>query len=348
MMTTRNRQTRLADTTRTQPADYGRDLRQIHLRIGLVVLLALLPAGSLLGTLTVESQLALVALPIALLGVMHGGLDPWVGDVVMRDRLGRSGRVLFAVSYLAVMAVVIACWLLAPLATLAGFLLISVLHFGEQDAFAFAGRSDGLSVAVFGAIPVLGPVAAHPAEVALIFGWLTGIEKTVLAEILNWLAQPLTAIWLVGAGMLVARMHIEDEANRRFQLAGLGVLVASMILLPPLIAFAAYFCLLHSFGHLLDMAARSEGPWRAWSPGQWASRLWPATLGALALGMLGWVVLSGINTGDAIGREALAQVIFCGLAALTVPHVILYAVFRGDSKAGAKTVAAPPNRQSSR
>lgn len=333
-MTARSLETGFADPGGVQTSRRGLELRQIHLRIGLLVLLALLPAGSLLGTLSVESQLALVALPIALLGVMHGGLDPWVGDVVMRDRLGRSQRLLFMFSYLAVMAVVIACWLLAPLATLAVFLLISVLHFGEQDAFAFAGRSDALSVTVFGAIPVLGPIAAHPVEVALIFGWLTGIEKSFLAEILSWLAQPLIAIWVVGAGMLMARTFIEGESSRRFQLAGLGVLVASMILLPPLIAFAAYFCLLHSFGHLLDMAVRSNGPWRDWSPGQWASRLWPATLGALALGMLGWVLLSGFSAGGSLGREALAQVIFCGLAALTVPHVLLYALFRGDSRPG--------------
>jgi len=322
----------LAEPSRTRVSESSLELRQIHLRIGLLVLLALLPAGGLLGTLAVESQLALVALPIALLGVMHGGLDPWVGDIVMRDRLGRSGRLLFVVSYLAVMAIVIACWVFAPLATLAGFLLISVLHFGEQDAHAFAGRSDGLSLSVFGAIPVLGPVAAHPAEVALIFGWLTGVEQTVLADILNWLAQPLIAIWLVGAGMLVARMHIERETNRRFQLAGLGVLVASMILLPPLIAFAAYFCLLHSFGHLLDMASRASGPWRDWSPVQWAARLWPATLGALALGMFGWMALSGLNTSHLLERELLAQVIFCGLAALTVPHVLLYELFRVSSR----------------
>lgn len=312
---------------RPERAEPGLALRQVHLRIGLVVLLALLPAGSLLAALSVESQLALVALPVALLGVMHGGLDPWVGEVVMRDRFGQSGRTLFIAAYLAAMAIVIACWMLAPLATLAAFLFISVLHFGEQDAFAFAGRRDGLSIAVFGAIPVLGPVAAHPAEVALIFEWLTGVEKIVLAEILNWLTQPLIAIWLVGAGMHVARMHIEGERSSRFQLAGLGVLTASMILLPPLIAFAAYFCLLHSFGHLLDMASRSRGPWREWSPGQWASRLWPATLGALALGMIGWVVLSGTSTGHVAQREALAQVVFCGLAALTVPHVLLYAFF---------------------
>ena len=186
----------------------------------------------------------------------------------------------------------IACWVSAPLATLVGFLLISVLHFGEQDAHAFAGRSDGLSISVFGAIPVLGPVAAHPAEVALIFGWLTGVDSGVLARNPE-LAGAAADRDLAGrrGNVHVARMHIEARVRiRRFQLAGLGVLVASMLLLPPLIAFAAYFCLLHSFGHLLDMAALASGPWQLESPGQWASRLWPATLGALALGLIGWVL----------------------------------------------------------
>jgi Brp/Blh family beta-carotene 15,15'-monooxygenase len=100
-----------------------------------------------------------------------------------------------------------------------------------------------------------------------------------------------------------------------------------MLLLPPLIAFAAYFCLLHSFGHLLDMAALESGPWADWTLQQWAARLWPATLGALALGLVGWVSLSGMDLGNILYPEALSQIIFCGLAALTVPHVMLHIAF---------------------
>ncbi|MBS3744434.1 MAG: Brp/Blh family beta-carotene 15,15'-dioxygenase [Wenzhouxiangellaceae bacterium] len=302
-------------------------MRQVHLRIGLIALLSLVPASALLASVEIETQLVLVALPIALLGVMHGALDPWVGDVVLRRFLGRSNRPLFFGAYLALMAVVVACWIMMPLQTLVAFLLISVLHFGEQDAFAFASRKDGLSIAVFGAVPVLGPVAAHPVEVAMIFGWLTGMDGGALSEILRWLARPLIALWLVGAGMFIARMFIEDDPNPRFQLFGLLVLVASMLLLPPLIAFAAYFCLLHSFGHLLDMAALESGPWADWTLQQWAARLWPATLGALALGLVGWVSLSGMDLGNILYPEALSQIIFCGLAALTVPHVMLHIAF---------------------
>lgn len=302
-------------------------MRQVHLRIGLIALLSLVPASGLLAAVEIETQLVLVALPIALLGVMHGALDPWVGDIVLRRFLGRSNRSLFFGAYLAIMAIVVACWMVMPLQTLVAFLLISVLHFGEQDAFAFAARKDGLSIVVFGAVPVLGPVAAHPVEVAMIFGWLTGMDGGALSEILRWLARPLIALWLVGAGMFIARMFIEHDPNPRFQLFGLLVLVASMLLLPPLIAFAAYFCLLHSFGHLLDMAALESGPWADWTLQQWAARLWPATLGALALGLVGWVSLSGLDLGRILYPEALSQVIFCGLAALTVPHVLLHMAF---------------------
>ena len=306
---------------------FGVVLRQVHLRIGLIALLSLLPASAVLASLTIETQLALVALPIALLGVMHGGVDPWVGDVVLQRYLGRSSRLLFYIAYMAVMAAVVLFWTVLPLYTLVAFLLISVLHFGEQDAFAFAARKDGLSVAVFGAVPVLAPLAAHPAEVAMIFGWLTGVDSDVLDEMLRWIAQPLIALWLVGFGMFTARMFLERDPNPRFQLLGLLVLVSAMLLLPPLIAFAAYFCLLHSFGHLLDMAVFESGPWQQWNLQQWAARLWPATLGALALGLVGWVSLAGLEPQSFVHTEALAQVIFCGLAALTVPHVLLHTGF---------------------
>jgi Brp/Blh family beta-carotene 15,15'-monooxygenase len=303
-------------------------LRAAHLRIALIVLAGLLPAAGLLASLSVTSQLALVALPIAILGVMHGALDPWVGDALMAGRDRAPNRIGFVSLYLSVMAVVVGCWVLAPLPTLIGFLLISVLHFGEQDARALGGRADPLGVSVFGAIPVFGPIVGHPAEVALVFDWLTGLDAVRLETLIDWISTPVAAIWLVGAGMVLSRMAIERIDALAFRCFAVAVLVASMILLPPLIAFAAYFCLLHSFGHLFDMAARGDGPWRDWTLGQWTRRLWPATLATLALGVTGWLALSGFEATGPAAREALARIVFCGLAALTVPHVVLHELYR--------------------
>ncbi|MGK7297355.1 MAG: Brp/Blh family beta-carotene 15,15'-dioxygenase [Candidatus Wenzhouxiangella sp. M2_3B_020] len=319
-----------AARTRVDGATAGHgSLRLVHLRIALIALASLLPAAGLLGELQRASQLALVALPIATLGVMHGAIDPWVGEIVWRHHFGRYSRTGFFSTYLALVAAVVGCWILAPLPTLAAFLAISVLHFGEQDAAAFAGRKDALGVVVYGAIPVLGPVVGHPAEVATIFGWLIGVEPVPLRQLLVWVAQPLAAIWLVGAGMLVSRMAMEGVPDLAFKLFGMAVLLAAMLLLPPLIAFAAYFCLLHSFGHLFDMAVHDAGPWREWTLAQWTARLWPATLATLALGLGGLLLLDRFGGGEEVTVQVqLARIVFCGLAALTVPHVLLHEFFR--------------------
>lgn len=303
-------------------------LRLAHLRIVLVVLATLVPTAGLIGELQLATQLALIALPVATLGVMHGAIDPWVGEIVWRHHFGRYSSVGFFSTYLALVAAVVGLWILAPLPTLAAFLAISVLHFGEQDAAAFGGRKDALGVVVYGAIPVLGPVVGHPAEVATIFGWLIGVEPMPLRELLVWVAQPLAAIWLVGAGMLVSRMAMEGVADLAFKLFGVAVLLAAMVLLPPLIAFAAYFCLLHSFGHLFDMAAHDAGPWREWTLAQWTARLWPATLATLALGLGGLALLDLAGAEEVTLQANLARIVFCGLAALTVPHVLLHELFR--------------------
>lgn len=303
-------------------------LQRAHLKLGLAILAALIPAAGFIGEVQISTQLAIVALPIAILGVMHGALDPWVGDAVMRKQFGESRRAVFMASYILIMAAVVLAWATFPLITLTAFLALSVAHFGEQDAASLVGKKDGLGVVVFGAIPVFGPIVGHPGDVAVIFEWLIGIDAQRLESLLVWLVQPLVAVWLVGAGMLISRMMIEQTPRLGFCLFGLTTLVAAMLMLPPLVAFSAYFCLLHSFGHLIDLAARSEGPWKNWSLGQWTARLWPATLAALALGLAGWLALTEFQLTNLSARETLAPVIFCGLAALTVPHVLLHEIFR--------------------
>lgn len=278
----------------------------------------------MLGTLDVSSQLALCALPIALLGVMHGAVDPWVGDIVIERQTGRPDRRVFYLAYFALMIVVAAAWILAPLATLVTFLAISVWHFGEQDALAFEGRSDMLSIGTYGSIPILGPIAGHPAEVSLIFDWLVGIDRNVLASALSVLVQPLIAIWIVGLGMVLSRSVIERQPGLKFRVFGIVVLTSAMIVLPPLIAFTAYFCLLHSIGHLIDLAQHHEGPWQRWSLEQWAARLWPATAASIGLGLAGWLALEEFASTADVDAANLARIVFCGLAALTVPHVILH------------------------
>jgi len=301
-----------------------------HLRIASLALLSLLPLSSWLSGLVITTQLAWVALPIAVLGVMHGALDPWVGDCVWVPRHGRSRRQEFLLAYLATMSLVIGAWIAAPLITLGAFLLISVLHFGEQDAAALGLADDRLASVVLGAIPVFAPIIAHPDHVALVFHWLVGLEPERTAPLLRWLFNPIIALWIVGCGMWLSRMRLMNEAGLGNAAGLVAVLLAAMLLLPPLIAFSAYFCLLHSPAHLLRMLNRGDGPWSDWRGIDWLRRLGLVTLATLLIGLSAWGLISLLDPAAMPGSEALARVIFCGLAALTVPHVLLHALY--DSK----------------
>ncbi len=297
---------------------------------------AVLPLAGLLDDLSIPAQLNLVLLPIALLGVMHGGADPWVGQTLMQRCLSSGAGYAFFTIYLAMMAMVLLAWWAMPLATLVAFLALSVLHFGVQDATTFDLPRRPLDACVLGAIPVLGPVVGDAEGVAVLFAWLAGIDPVPLADRLTWVARPLACLWLIGIGMVVSRVALEQGAARARRLS-LAVAVLGLVVtrLPPLIAFALYFCLLHSFGHLLEMATSRTGPWSRWSVRQWALRLWPATLGAIALGLIGGSVLASVDATSAAPGAQQVRVLFWGLAALTVPHVVLHAAW-GRATAGSR------------
>lgn len=305
-----------------------RHWQRLHGRIAVALMAAALLAVPALDSADIVEQLQLVLVPIALLGILHGGADPWVGRRLMQDLGQPAPRAAFYTLYLLTMALVLAAWWIAPLATLGAFLLISILHFGDQDATTFGLATRPLDVVVLGTLPVLGPCLAHPGEVAVLFGWLTGAPPESLAPRIAWIMKPVGCLWLIGIGMVIGRVALERGAGRARRLAlSVCVIALVMILLPPLVAFALYFCLLHSFGHVLDMATARDGPWSSWSIGQWAWRLWPATLGAVLMGALGAAALEALRPDAAPPGADAVRVLFWGLAALTVPHVMLHAAW---------------------
>jgi len=305
-----------------------RHWQRLHGRIALISMAVALFAHDALGAAGLVEQLQLVLVPIALLGILHGGADPWVGRRLMQDLHRPAPRATFYTLYLMAMALVLILWWVLPLATLGVFLLISILHFGDQDATTFGLPTRPLDVVVLGTLPVLGPCLAHPGEVAVLFGWLTGAPSESLAPRIAWAMQPIACLWLIGIGMVISRVALERGARRARRLAlAVSVIALVMVLLPPLVAFALYFCLLHSFGHLLDMATARDGPWSRWSMSQWAWRLWPATLGALLMGGLGAWALEVLQPDAAPPGADTVRVLFWGLAALTVPHVMLHAAW---------------------
>ncbi|NKI34985.1 beta-carotene 15,15'-dioxygenase, Brp/Blh family [Wenzhouxiangella sp. XN79A] len=313
-----------------------RSWQRLHGRIALILMAAMLPLAEPLAAASIVDQLYLVLVPIALLGILHGGADPWVGRALTRALGVPRPRASFYATYIALMATVLLAWWWFPLTTLTVFLLISIVHFGDQDATTFGLPTRPLDVMVLGSLPVLGPAVGHSGDVATLFGWLTGTSADSLESWLQAVLAPLVCLWLIGIGMVVGRVALERGRRRARRLA-LAVAVIALVVtrLPPLVAFAVYFCLLHSVGHLLDMATARDGPWTRWTLGQWARRLWPATLGAILFGVLGAGVLGLLQPDAAPPGADAVRVLFWGLAALTVPHVLLHAAWHRARRRGA-------------
>ncbi|SDN33519.1 beta-carotene 15,15'-monooxygenase, Brp/Blh family [Methylobacterium phyllostachyos] len=250
----------------------------------------------------------LVALTAVIgLGVPHGALDGAVAAPLLRPRWGRAWFPVFAVPYLGLAGAVLLAWQLAPLATLAAFLAISVLHFGTEDA----GSGRPFEALVRGGLPVALPALLHPAATARVFAVVARVPMPELPgwwSAAAWLWLALAAAWL-----LVGR-------PRPAVLAEMAVLAAAFLALPPLTAFTLYFIGLHAPRH---MRALVRDPMKA--PGvDTMPRAVRAALPifALTLGLgAGLWPLYAAGAPDAVAN--LLTVTLRMLSALTVPHILL-------------------------
>lgn len=273
-----------------------------HRRIVLVALPAVVAALALAEPPRAW-QLAALAPLVALLGVPHGALDHRLAGLLWPLGTPRQ-HLAFLAGYLGSAAAVLVLWIAAPAAALALFLGYSALHFSDdwRGELPFAGR------ALAGLAIVAAPAAAHGPEVAAIFSGLAPPGGA---------AAVASALGRAGEAALPAlALLVAIETRRRPALAlELASIAAAALLLPPLAYFAVYFCGVHSPRHLLSAsAALGLGPARG------ALAALPITLVTLAGAAVAAAVLSARGAAaDAVTLKA----VFIGLAALTVPHMIL-------------------------
>lgn len=250
----------------------------------------------------------LVALAVVIvLGVPHGALDGAVAAPLLRPRYGRAWFGVFAAPYLGLSALVLLAWQAAPLPTLAGFLVISTLHFGEEDA----GPGRPFELLVRGGAPIALPALLRPEETAGVFAVVARVPLPLLPEwwtVAAWLWLALTLVWLL--------VHL----RRWGVLVEVAMLAAAFWLLPPLTAFALYFVGFHASRH---MRALVRDPVRA--PGvDTMGRAVVAALPVFALTLLlGAALWPLYAAGSSDQAGTLLTLTLQALSALTVPHVLL-------------------------
>ena len=265
--------------------------------------LLMLLLGFIAGSAAGWIQLLMLGIFVAFLGIPHGAFDPFIAKSRGLWRTA-PGLAAFIVVYVGLAIAVIALWILFPGVSLVVFLLISAWHFGADWSPNIVVRC-GMGMIILGL-----PALAFGEETATIFRLLSGAD-----------AMPIQ-LWLmvlgVGAGIILIGFSVATSTGQRFIQAkrwDLLILILAGVVLPPLVYFIVYFCALHSpmhVGHSLgEIGDADRRPAVVWAIG--------LTIVTLMLAAVGYAVLMPFVSADA----GLLQVVFVGLAALTVPHLAL-------------------------
>jgi Brp/Blh family beta-carotene 15,15'-monooxygenase len=288
-----------------------------------------------LGPPGADLLLWLLALAI-IAGLPHGALD----TLVLRKLEGGRWWLIGLLIYAIVAALGVVAWLISPAITLAAFLAVAWFHFGVSDSLFERAGFPGVSLQrawqrpveglVRGGAPLCLPSTFHGERTAELFGMLAGeASGSFLVQLFGW------AFWVWGVGLVL--ILVEAIRTRHWRVASeLLTLTLLFGLLPPLVAFAIYFPLLHAPRSMVDTLG-----WCNWQNKGWFfDAIWPtiATLGA------GLLLLGSGGMGE-VDNTGIVRVLFAGLAAVTFPHVMLWTMLtsapgwlqhKGTSAAAAK------------
>jgi beta-carotene 15,15'-dioxygenase len=246
---------------------------------------------------------------IIFVGIPHGALDGAISIT-----LGYSKRLIlqlcFFVTYLSISAFVVIIWYFFPVLSLVFFLLISIFHFGCGDLDWKKNRTYFINGYFHGGLVILGIIFFNRLEVNYFFSVLAGEQLSLL-----W-----TCLYIGLFLWLSALIFIVCNLNRirlsKYYISLIIFICLVITILPPLPAFAIYFCFIHSLHHI--------------------KRIIPTLLNfmekrkAVSL-MITLSVMSWLGGGIAfysilnlnVFPDAILKVTFIGLAALTYPHMIL-------------------------
>ncbi len=264
------------------------------------ILLAAMAAS--LGQLNSQIELLVIASLILVLGVPHGALDTiFASQIYGIDSL--RGWIFFGSIYLFLSALVVGIWLLQPAIFLLAFLFISAFHFSGDPVEGTPWPTRAL----YGGAVVILPTALHAVETARLFSLLAG--ESAAALVMPWLGL-LAWPWL--GGLILA--GIQRSRTDWLTALELVAVAALSVFAPPLLSFTLFFCAMHSARHILRTINYSAQSSRLFVL---AAALLPM-FGVLVVSLIAWYFLQSTPL-DA----RIVQIVFVGLAALTVPHMAL-------------------------
>ena len=264
---------------------------------------------SLTSALSSMDTLNLIALIcVVFIGLPHGAMD---GALAAHFGWMESKKkaATFLIGYVAMAALVVGFWFVAPAISFIIFLGISMYHFGKGDVNTDGEEPSVTESLARGGVVIGGISQFHRVDADEIFQVLIGSNTELVWLFLNSVV-PMTLIFAI---LSMVNKNTGERGSFLAEIAGLALIFS---ILPPLVGFAIYFCLIHSIRHFASMRAMISDTITK-------LQITKTTILFSAISWAAGLIILAQQSSNIGFEPALLQVIFIGLAALTVPHMIL-------------------------
>ncbi len=245
---------------------------------------------------------------ILLVGLPHGALDAAVGfSIGLFNNL--KLKFFFVLSYLSLAILVVIMWYQFSEYLLVLFLYVSIFHFGLGDQNWKNSVIFYINAYFYGGTIIFGISFINYDQVGYIYSILASGETHLV-----WKALHLGAyIWIFITPVFIYLNY------RNFCIRSISkycLLVLIIIFLPPLVAFAYYFCFVHSINHFRRIIPEI---YKYQSKRNILKYFIIFTVLSWCIGLIVFFILSIHLT----YTDSLFFVTFVGLASLTFPHMFL-------------------------
>ncbi len=247
---------------------------------------------------------------IFFIGLPHGSFDGAVASLIgFRNRIQFLQFIFY---YLVLFFLVIIFWLYFPIIALTIFIIMTITHFGLCDWANYKINQYKYSVSfTYGMTIIFGIIFFNENQSFLIFEYLTN-DRIYLIQKFFFIPYFLTLMSIIYFIYL-------SFYEKKFRKGVIEILFLLFIFyfFDPLLSFTIYFCLFHTYKHLkhlikniyLNLTNRKFVIY--------------STLIFTAISWVGGLVIVYYLVQNFSLYESILKVIFIGLAALTLPHMLL-------------------------
>ena len=263
-----------------------------------------------------NNDLIIISLFLILsLGISHGALDHVKGKKLLK-LFNYNSITVFYFSYIFIGITIIFIWLLFPKILLVTFLVVAAFHFGKEDC-EFIYNKTKLNIIYFfkGSLVITAPLLFHKTETLEIFNILNfEISENILIS--NEFLYLFLLISLFAHIIISINKHIDVKSLLLMDF--ISILLINYFL-NPILAFAIYFCFLHSIRHSFKLSNELNKNNFIKGFKEFFVKALPLTILTAILFLISLFFLNNYLVFD----SAISKVIFIGLASLTFPHILL-------------------------